>query len=226
MSSYKHPLTLQVQDLFTDSALTPDVTRILLDELDGYFMSITLDHSRNLPSVVDNLYAIGDHEMYSIISVCGVESYEAVLIPSLQHLIKGSSQQTLTFLRESGKYEKQSLHVEITKVIQLLKAVLELLRNSTLTTRRAIGSGVGVPTKDITFPDYETLKVFYECGRKVAYQSDEEGKEKLFSCNSLYLCVHCNKYHQGRPSIPNPPPVSEAIILSRYKLAWRRYNKI
>jgi hypothetical protein len=226
MSSYKHPLTLQVQELFTDSELTPDVTRLLLEELDEYFTSVTLDYSDNLPSVVNNLYAIGDHEMYSIISVCGFNSYEAVLIPPLQHLIKASSQKTIAFLRESGKYEKQTLHAEITKVIQLLKSVLELLRDSTLTTRRAIGSGVGVPTKEIDFPDYQTLKIFYECGRKVTYESDTEGIEKLFSCNSLYLCAYCNKYHQGRTSGPNPLPVSEEIILSRYKLAWRRYNKI
>lgn len=224
MSVKTHPLTLQVQELFIDSALTPEATRLLLDELDRYFVSSTLDHSANLPSVVSNLYAIGDHKMYTIISVCGFNSYEAVLIPPLQNIIKPSSQKTINFLRESGKYEKHALHAEITKVNSLLKDVLELLKNSTRTTRRAIGNGV--PTPEVDFPDYETLKAFYECGRKVSYKSIAEGEANLEYLNNIYLCAHCNRYHQGQSKVSSAPPVAEEVKLGRYRTAWRRYNKI
>jgi hypothetical protein len=224
MSAKTHPLTLQVQELFTDSDLTPEVTSLLLNELDEYFVSNTLDYSDNLPSVVRNLYEIGDNEMYTIISVCGFNGYEAVLIRPLQHIIKAASQKTIDFLRESGHYEKYALHAEILKVNTLLKTVLELLRNSTRTTRRAIGNGVA--TEEIEFPDYETLKAFYECGRKVTYESMAEGEAKLEYVNNIYLCVHCNKYHQGQPKVSTAPPVAEEVMLGRYRTAWRRYNKI
>ena len=222
MQAYTHPLTLQVQELFIDSDLTPDVTCLLLAELNTYFETRTIAHSDNLPVLVKTLYARNDNAMYSIISVCDVGGYEAVLITPLQHIIKESSQQALTYLKASGQYEGVTLHTEISKLNALLKVVLELLKNSTRTSRKAIGDSV----KEIDFPDDETLQVFYECGRKVSYDSLEEGEDSLDEENNVYLCRHCNKYHQGRASAVNAPPVDYEVKLGRYKTAWRRYHKI
>lgn len=224
MPSYKNPLTLQVQELFIDSELTPEVTGMLLDELNGYFTSKTLLHSNDIPTVIRHLYSIGDHERYSIISVCGFHGYEAVLIPSLQPFLKSTSHKTISFLKESGKYEREVLHAEILKVNQLLKAVLELLRNSTRTTRRAIGHNE--LAEEFEFPDNETLKVFYECGRKISYDSIETVLNELNDETNAYLCKHCGRYHQGRFSVPGATPVPEGVMQGRYKTAWRRYKKI
>lgn len=207
-----------------DSTLSPDATRFLLNELDSSFAKGTLAYSSDLPYVVRSLYAIGDQEMYSIISVCGFEGYEAVLVPPLMTLTKSSLVSTIQMLKDSGKYEKESLQTEIAKATQLLRAVLELLRDSTRTSRRAIGHGVA--TEEFEFPDYEILKAFYECGRKVAYESIAEVESNLESGNDVYLCVHCSKYHQGKSKLYSAPPVAEEVILGRYKTAWRRYNRV
>lgn len=225
MSSYTHPLTLQVQELFIDSELTPDATFIFLKEVNDLFVSHTILHSNNLPLVVRRLYSIDDNEMYSIISVCGVNGYEAVLLPQLPpFMFKKVRTETIELLKASGKYAGKELYNEILKVGNLLHAVFALLRDSTRTSRRAIGNGV--MTQEIEFPDFETLKAFYECGRKVSYESVTEGEANLEYGNNIYLCVHCKKYHQGQPRVSTAPPVAEEVVLGRYKTAWRRYHKI
>jgi hypothetical protein len=222
MPFFTHPLTLQVQEIFTESDLAPEVTRLLLDELNSYFVRHTITYSENLPAIVETLYAIADQKMYTIVSVCDFHGYKAVLLPPLQHLIKDSSKETITRLKMSGKYEGVSLHAEIMKVNTLLKHVLELLRSSTRSTRKAIG----LEGKEVEFPDDETLKIFYECGRKVSYDSKEHAESNVTSENALYRCRHCNKFHQGRKKAVTAPPVDYEVKLGRYKTAWRRYHKI
>lgn len=225
MSSYTHPLTLQVQELFIDSELTPDVTFIFLKEVNDLFVSQTILHSNDLPLVIRKLYAIDDNEMYSVISVCGVNGYEAVLMPQLPpFMFKQARTETVELLKASGKYAGKELYNEILKVGNLLHAVFALLKDSTRTSRRAIGNAE--LTQTVEFPDYETLKAFYECGRKVSYESMVEGEANLGYNNNIYLCAHCNKYHQGQPRVATAPPVAEEVILGRYKTAWRRYHKI
>jgi hypothetical protein len=225
MSSYTHPLTLQVQELFIDSELTPDATFIFLKEVNDLFVSQTILHSNDLPLVIRKLYAIDDNEMYSVISVCGVNGYEAVLMPQLPpFMFKQARTETVELLKASGKYAGKELYNEILKVGNLLHAVFALLKDSTRTSRRAIGNAE--LTQTVEFPDYETLKAFYECGRKVSYESMVEGEANLGYNNNIYLCAHCNKYHQGQPRVSTAPPVAEEVILGRYKTAWRRYHKI
>lgn len=225
MSPYTHPLTLQVQELFIDSELTPDATCLFLKEVNDLFVSQTIIHSDNLPLVIRKLYAINDNEMYSIISVCHSGGYEAVLMPQLTpSMFKEVRKKTIELLKTSGKYSGEKLYNEILKVGSLLQSITILLKDSTRTSRRAIGDGV--LTHEIEFPDFETLKAFYECGRKVSYESMVEGEANLEYNNNIYLCVHCSKYHQGQPRVSTAPPVAEEVILGRYRTAWRRYNKI
>lgn len=225
MSSYTHLLTLQVQELFIDSELTPDVTYVFLKEINDLFVSKTITQSNYLPAVVRRLYEIDDNAMYSVISVCGFDGYEAVLMPQLHPVMfKKARTETIGLLKASGKYTGKELHDEILKVGSLLRSIITLLNDSTRTSRRAIGNGV--LTQKVEFPDYETLKAFYECGRKVSYESMGEGEANLEYNNNIYLCGHCNKYHQGKPRVSTAPPVAEEVILGRYKTAWRRYNKI
>lgn len=226
MSSYTHPLTLQVQEVFINSELTPDATCLFLKELNDLFVSKTIIQSNNLPLVVRRLYAIDDGEMYSIISVCSSDGYEAVLMPQLPpFMFKKARTETIELLKLSGKYAGKDLYNEILKLGNLLNSVLTLLKDSTRTSRRAIGNGQP-PTHEVEFPDYETLKAFYECGRKVSYETMIEGEANLEYNNSIYLCVHCSKYHQGKPRAFAAPSVAEEVILGRYRTAWRRYNKI
>lgn len=226
MSAKTHPLTLQVQELFIDSELTPDVTCLFLKEVNDLFISATIIQSDKLPLVISRLYAINDNEMYSVISVCGVEGYEAVLIPQLSpSTFKKARTETIKLLKSSGKYVGQDLFDEILKVGNLLNSVVRLLKDSTRTSRRAISNEM-LPTHEVEFPDYKILKAFYECGRKVSYNSVPEGEANLEYNNSIYLCVHCKKYHQGQPRVTTAPLVPEEVVLGRYKTAWRRYNKI
>lgn len=225
MVSYTHPLTQQVQELFIDSELTPDVTCLFLKELNDIFVGNTIMHSNNLPAVVRRLYEIDDNQIYSIISVCTLDGYEAVLLPQLlPEVFKNARNKTVELLKKSGKYAGKELYDEIFKLGALLAIVIRVLKHSTRTSRRAIGNGES--SHEIEFPDYETLKAFYECGRKVAYASFGEGEANLEYNNNVYLCIHCNKYHQGQPKAATAPPVAEEVILGRYRTAWRRYNKI
>jgi hypothetical protein len=226
MSPYTHPLTLQVQELFIGSELTPDVTCLFLSEINDFFVSHTIIHSDNLPLVVSRLYEIDDKEMYSVISVCGVTGYEAVLIPQMvPAMFKKIRTETIEFIKASGKYSGQELYAEIDKVGGLLNAVNRLLRDSTRTSRRAISNDIS-PSQEIEFPEYDALKAFYKCGRKVAYKTVIEGETNLEYGNTIYLCVHCNEYHQGKNRVSNAPVVAEEIMMGRYKTAWRRYHKI
>ena len=209
-----------------DSELTPDATGILLKDINDLFVGKTIVRSDNLPSVIRKLYAIDDNEMYSIISVCSSVSYEAILTPQFApYMFKTARTNTIELLKSSGKYAGKDLHDEILKVGNLLNSVFGLLKHSTRTSRRAIGNGLP-STREFEFPDYEILKAFYECGRKVSYESVIEGEANLEYNNSIYLCTHCNRYHQGQPRVSTAPQVPEEVVLGRYRTTWRRYNKI
>lgn len=204
------------------SHLTPEVNFMLLKGIDDYFKSQTIEITDNLPRLVKKLYAIGDGKLYTIIGVCYQDQYEAVLTTPLLNFIRSSSQEAISFLKESSE-RGESLEIAIRDVNDFMKVVLEVLRNSTLSSRKAIGDSA---VKEVEYPDYGTLKAFYECGRKVKYHSYEEAESNLERVNSIYLCSSCSHYHQGRAVARNAPPLPEDIKLSRYKTVWRRYHKI
>lgn len=225
MSSYcKNPLAQQIQELFVDSPLTPDLTALFLSSLDDVFMKHTIMCSDNLPAVVEHLYGIDDGNMYAVISVATVDEYKAVLIPLLSPIIRGAAVPVINHLKESGLYAGVTLNEEIKKLTKFLSFVLEVLTNSIKTKRKAIGNG-GNPN-EVVFPDDEVLRAFYECGRKVAYPSADTSGIVVYSENSLYHCKRCQQYHQGRTSVANAPVVPDEIMMSRYKSTWRRYKKI
>lgn len=223
MRTNLHPLTLQVQELFLDSNLTPKVNLMLLKGIDDYFQQQTIACSNNMPQLVDKLYLIGDNEMYTIISTCNHSGYHAALMPAIQGIIRSSAKDTIKYIKESGEYQKEDLSKVIKDVNVLMKSVLLVLRDSTRTTRRAIGT---TDFKEVEFPDYETLKVFYECERKVRYGSVEEGNAGMIAGNNIYLCPHCSGYHQGQARVAGAPEVPLNVQLGRYKTAWRRYNNV
>lgn len=223
MRTERHPLTLQIQDIFLASHLSPDLNFLLIEGIDDYFKNSTLAISDDLPRLVKKLYSIDDNKIYTIISVCSQDQYQAVLLTPLLSFINHSSKNAITFLKQSGELSGHALADAIKDVNDLMKIALELLRDSTLSSRRAIGDK---PVEDIEYPDYETLKSFYECGRKVKYSSYEEAESNLDAVNSVYLCPLCSQYHQGQSTARKSPPIPEDIKLIRYKKIWRRYHKI
>lgn len=206
-----------------DSNLTPKVNFLLLEGIDKYFKERTIEVSDNLPHLVKKLYAIGDGNLYTIISICNHDGYQAVLLPPLTQFIRHSAKEAINFLKESREYNNESLGKPIREINTLMKVALEILRDSTRSSRKAIGD---IPAGEVEYPDYETLKSFYECGRKVKYDSLEEAESKLAESNNVYLCDRCSHYHQGRPIAHKAPVVPEEIKLGRYKTVWRRYHKI
>lgn len=223
MTTERHPLTLQVQEIFLNSHLSPNINFLLIEGIDEYFKRSTLDISDNLPRLIKKLYSIGDNKIYTVISICSQNQYKAVLISPLTHFINHSAKNAITFLRQSGAFNGNTLQTAIKDVNDLMKIALEVLRDSILSSRKAVGDK---PIEDVDYPDYETLKSFYECGRKMKYSSYEEAESNLDAVNSVYLCPICSYYHQGRAPSVKSLPISEDIKLSRYKKIWRRYHKI
>lgn len=222
MEAERHPLTLLMEELFISSHLTPAITSCLLRGVDSYFKANTIAISDNIPALTEQLYSIGDNEMYTIVSFCNQQGYQAVLLPQTTHFIRHSSQEAVKYIRESENYQKEQIAEEIGKINRLMKAALYILRDSTRTSRQAIG----LSNKTIDFPDFETLERFYQCGRKTQYLSQDDAMTNLSKDNRVYQCPHCTYYHQGRTALQNAPTIPHEIKLGRYKTAWRRYHKI
>lgn len=223
MSAERHPLTLQVEELFLNSNLTPKLNFLLLQGIDDYFKQQTIEISDNLPYLVKQLYSIADDELYTIISWCNHDGYQAVLLHPLSQFIRESAKETIRFVKESDEYRNKSLEKAIRGVNALMKIVLEVLKDSTRTTRKAIGY---VPAPEVEYPDFATLKRFYECDRKVRYDTYEEAESNLAEQNDAYACPHCFRYHQGRATLRNAPAIPEEITRGRYQTVWRRHHKI
>lgn len=222
MITERHPLTEQVEELFLSSELSPTITNDLLDTVDQYFKDKTVEIGDHLPSVINNLYAIEDHKLYSIISICYRDRYEAVLIPSLVHFILHVQKGVLNRVKLSEQYQGVELGKVVSNVNKLLRLIYETLGSSMVTTRRAVGVDEKAP---VVFPDVETLKVFYECKRKVKYASKVEAEQAMVSRYEAYRCLHCSHYHVGQPSVTGVT-LPESVRLARYKRVWRRYHKI
>lgn len=73
---------------------------------------------------------------------------------------------------------------------------------------------------EIPIPSLHEMRVFYECGRKHVYLSEQEAENHLEGPNHVYSCSWCGNWHQGRPA-KNPP--THNIQMSRWLSVWKRY---
>lgn len=222
MTIQRHLLTLQIQELFLDSKLPPNVTLMLFNEIDAFFVGETIQQSDSIPPLLQQLYALDDDEYYSIINVSYLDGYQAVLLPALRKNIwRGSFSGTQKYIKETYFNDKEVLREMMDSLNRLTETIQKMLTISTRTTRKAVGI---TPYADITFPDDETLKLFFECGRKIAYKSLEDVRNNLEEGNTMYRCSHCAKYHQGKAKAADAPVIPENVQLMRYRAVWRRYH--
>lgn len=100
--------------------------------------------------------------------------------------------------------------------VKLAHQHMALLRNS----RRRAGDVKDVPE----FPDFETLRKFYECGRKTKHPSRSDAERRLNTGQRPYACSHCSSWHKGHP--PGSYVHSREVMERRYQRTWRRYMNI
>lgn len=63
------------------------------------------------------------------------------------------------------------------------------------------------------------MQVFYECGRKHVYESEEEALLHREGQNNVYSCSWCGNWHQGRPSKGS---TTHSVQLTRWLSVWKR----
>ena len=189
--------------------------------LQQHFAEHVIMASDNYPDVIHTLYALNDKKRYSIVSFSYVDEYSFFLIEAdavyPAQLIKEVSQRVKT----EGSYqnsELQALFVNLSKTWVVLR---ELFADSTRTTRIASDEG---DKGEVVLPPMVDMKRFYECERKTRYETIEEATDQLNFENSVYLCVHCGKLHQGKQ--PTGMSVPAHVMEGRYKTAYRRYHNI
>jgi len=177
--------------------------------------------SDSIPDIHRYLYEINDDKLYSVVSFLYVDRYVHFLLPF--ELISGKVKNgsIIKFARETYNLEGKDLGAFVEKLVVPQKALIELLKVSTRSTRRATGYD---SNKTIDLPDEKELQRFYECERKHPYESYEETVKDLNLNNHPYMCKHCGHWHQGKQ--PTGMTVPHNIMLGRWTTAYRRYNNI
>lgn len=219
-----HPIANALSELVQRADLDDDVRNYLLKTLNDYFESIVMFKTDSFSEAADILYAQNDNELYDVLSIWNTDHYDFSVTHSNQKFIPSLCSPTIYFLKSLNRYERQELHAKMQNIGRLVKEMKRLLKNEyTFTTRRATGT----KSPEFEFPSFETLKLFYECERKIKYKSYAEGAERLESGNHVYLCPTCNHYHQGRPrqasTVKEPEPEE---MLRRYQRVWRQYHNV
>lgn len=219
-----HPVTQQLQPLFDSTSLDVMAVDLCKQAVDEYFREIIFFESEDFIETLNTLYALNDKKTYSILQIGSDSGYTYFLMPSQQGLRWVVSHSAFRYLKESGKYQGKLLGVEQMKAHKLAGSiVVAVTKNLTYMKRSATGIKEEV---EVEYPPTETLKLFYECGRKIAYESTAEAEAGLWDGNDVYLCRHCEKYHQGKSPKENEVEVNDQTRLKRFQRVWRYSNNL
>lgn len=78
---------------------------------------------------------------------------------------------------------------------------------------------VDIQEDEIPLASIHEMQVFYECGRKHVYKSEEEALLHREGQNNVYSCSWCGNWHQGRPS---KGTTTHSVQLTRWMSVWKR----
>jgi hypothetical protein len=214
-----HPVTQHLQPLFDSTTLESEAVEICKQSVDEYLRGIIFFQSEDFVETLNTLYALNDKKTYSILQVSSASGYVYFLMPSQQGLRYAADLPACRYLKKSGNYHGEALGAELTKVHLLADAIVfQIARNLTYMKRSATGIKDEV---EVEYPPVEKLKLFYECERKIAYESAGDAESALWDYNDVYVCRHCKKYHQGKSPKENEVEVDEHTRLKRFQRVWR-----
>lgn len=200
-----------------------DARQILLESLRKYFENLVLLETSSHDEALQFLYSQNDNKTYDVLSIRNSDHYDMFVTPSNDKFHEVVRFPAINFLKSSGRYEKEKLHLQLSELGKNVMQLRKILRKDyTFTSRVATGNTVD----SFEYPALDTMKVFYECERKVKYDSPDESIDSLHTQCHFYSCDYCGKYHQGRPrqegTLMTPDDVE---MMKRYKRVWNQYHR-
>lgn len=224
MKAELHPVTQHLQPLFASTPLDSQAVELCKQAVDEYLKGIIFFQSEDFVETLNTLYALNDKKTYSILQLGTESGYTYFLMPSQQGLRYAAIHSACRYLKKSGNYHGEVLGAELAKVYFLAEAIVfEVAKNLTYMKRSATGIKDEV---EVEYPPVEKLKLFYECERKIAYESVADAEEALWDDNDVYLCRHCKKYHQGKSPKEHEVEVDDQTRLKRFQRVWRYSNNL
>lgn len=209
--------------MFNATSLDSIAVDICKRAVDAYFQENIFFESASFLEVLNTLYALNDNQLYSILQVGNGSDSTYFLMPSNRQGLRKATKTPYEYLKDSGNYQRESLALELGKLKELVEAIcISVAKTLTYMSRRATGIK---ETEEVQYPPVVELKLFYECKRKIAYDSANAVVEGLFEENEAYMCSHCQKYHQGK-SPSRVEEVTDTSYLKRYKRVWRMRHKL
>lgn len=213
-----------IDECLSWSSLPVSIVSLLREELQSYYSKHLLFSTDEYPEAITKLYGYEDDKFYSLISLCFVEEYSFLLLPSTKAGPFGAQTIIIERFKKEFDYSGIELGNAIREIIATIRYMDKIITSSTRTKRQALEGKNQGTSETFEWPEVAVLKRFYECGRKVAFDSREEVLEALEIGTQPYQCDHCHKWHQGRQSAGEAVP--ESIVIGRYRTAWRRYQGI
>lgn len=219
MMSELHPVTQQLQPLFDSTPIDAVAAEVCKRVLDEYIRGIIFYENEDFVETLNTLYSLNDKKTYSILEIETNSGYTYFLMPCTQGLRQVIFHAGSRYLKQSGKYSGKALGVEMRKVSALAELIVEAVTKSLTYMKR---SATGIKEEVVVeYPPVEKLQLFYECERKIAYESLMKAGAELWDGNKAYLCSHCKQYHQGRTPKEEDEAVEDSTYLKRYQRVWR-----
>lgn len=209
-----------IDEVLSEASFSPNLVDLMSSLLKTHYAEQTLMVSDDYPAVVERLYGFDDKKMYSIVSLSFVDVYLFFLLPAVAMSHRTVVKELIDVIKNEGTLTNRELGEVVGLIHETKKALDEVLSSSTRTTRKATSNQVG----EVVLPPMEEMRLFYECGRKVRYPSVEAAELELQQGNDIYLCSHCDEYHQGRT--PTGMSVEQKVMEGRWRTIWRREHGV
>ncbi len=218
-----------MSDLFNESPLRPQLSSLLILELEAYYANEVLLVTDSDSEMREFIYGTKSQELYAVLAFTfpygnGYSGYTYVIIkasnlkPTIvwKHIValyKDSNDYAT--LREMGLFIQNSLS-------PFFRAWEELLEAS-VRSRRSNSQNKELSSTEYVYPEISVLQQFYECGRKVSYTGKEIAQQHLnHKDDEVYQCQWETHYHVGKA--PTGTIIPTEIAIGRWKTAWRRQS--
>jgi hypothetical protein len=200
-----------------------DARKLLLESLGKYFENIVLLETSSHEEALQFVYGQNDNKTYDVLSIRNEDHYDMFVTPSNDKFHEVVRFSASNFLKASGRYEKEQLHFQLYELEKNCRQLKKILRKDYIFTSRV---ATGNTVDSVEYPSLDKLKIFYECERKVQYDSPDESISALHTRCHFYSCEYCGKYHQGRPrqegTLKTPDDVE---MMKRYRRVWNQYHR-
>lgn len=218
-----HPVTVAVEPLFANSSLDSRIVDVCRRAFDEYLEDNIFFTSNDFVEAMNALYSLNDGKTYRVLQIDTDSKATYFLMPCKQGLRFAISHSGYRYLKESGNFNEKVFPIEAKNIATLTNALMTSL-NKTLTCMKRVATGIKDEV-EVEYPPIEILQRFYECGRKIPYDSHADVVDALWDYNDAYRCRHCGKYHQGKT-----PSESESIDdetrLKRFQRVWRYMHNL